>query len=478
MPTRKLPITIRDEIHGDIVFDHILSFVLDHKYFQRLRYIRQLGLAEYVFPCATHNRFQHSLGTAFLASEYYQSFLKTWLNSRFQFEKNYRTTEFFPEETFNLVTSVALHEPSREFWYHVTTLAGLLHDIGHGPWSHAFEVLRLEEDFSEVTSRIRGAIRKYFESVVSDAHPWQHEDISTAYVFRILEDLENTGLVEGAMKFFVPVATLVNRKLMQGAFKAQLERELDEVCRSRNLEGGAKFHRLLGPLISGPFDVDRIDYIQRDGRNCGVPMGGIEWRRIVGKLVPCLANHPNERNQPTDVVLISSIQNQHVLDDFIFSLFQMYTQIYLHPKIVALEENIRNVLRDKMTKKRLGVLTLEKHSQLTDERFREVLVKELGAPEIDDLLLRKRGSTFRVTTSPADQRIERELTAHSYRQVQTLDRPMMKDSVGVFLYSAFKDPSKPGSDEQLRLITWEEASPISKEFYSVNYSPKIWVLPE
>ena len=86
------------------------------------------------------------------------------------------------------------------------------------------------------------------------------------------------------------------------------------------IQGGVDLHRLLRPLISGPFDVDRMDYIQRDGRNCGVAIGGIEWRRIVTKVVPCLADYQNKWNEPRDVVLISNIKNQHVLDDFIFSL--------------------------------------------------------------------------------------------------------------------------------------------------------------
>ena len=97
-------------------------------------------------------------------------------------------------------------------------------------------------------------------------------------------------------------------------------------------------------MISGPFDVDRMDYIQRDGRNCGVSIGGIEWRRIVRKLIPCLAEHPGQNNKPRNVVLISNIKTQHVLDDFIFSLFQMYAQVYMHPKIVAIEETIRGAL--------------------------------------------------------------------------------------------------------------------------------------
>ena len=59
---KKKPLVLRDEIHGDMSFDPLVRCVVDHEGFQRLRYIKQLGLGEYVFPCATHTRFQHSLG--------------------------------------------------------------------------------------------------------------------------------------------------------------------------------------------------------------------------------------------------------------------------------------------------------------------------------------------------------------------------------------------------------------------------------
>src|ERR1019366_406172 len=103
-----------------------------------------------------------------------------------------------------------------------------------------------------------------------------------------------------------------------------LEAELGSIIEAFQIRGGQDFHRLLRPVISGPFDVDRMDYIQRDGRNCGVSISGIEWRRIVSKLMPCLADHASEKNEPREVVLVSNIKNQHVLDDFIFTLFQMY----------------------------------------------------------------------------------------------------------------------------------------------------------
>ena len=60
---------IRDEIHRDILVPAAHSSIIDTKEFQRLRSIQQLATCEYVFPAATHNRFAHSLGAYYLASE-------------------------------------------------------------------------------------------------------------------------------------------------------------------------------------------------------------------------------------------------------------------------------------------------------------------------------------------------------------------------------------------------------------------------
>src|SRR5579872_7523187 len=95
---------------SDPTFMNTLKRVMDTKVFQRLRRITQLGLASYVFPGATHTRFSHSLGAAFLARTVMLHLQET------------ESLDDIPTSTFNSVI-----------------LAALLHDIGHGPFSHSFE---------------------------------------------------------------------------------------------------------------------------------------------------------------------------------------------------------------------------------------------------------------------------------------------------------------------------------------------------
>lgn len=477
-PFKNKPLTLRDEIHGDMSFDGVLRFAIDHPSFQRLRSIKQLGLAEFVFPCATHTRFQHSLGASYLAVQYFETMVRGWTHSNFDFEGTIEKTRFLPQLTRSRLQEVGENPESYRFWRDAIGLAGLLHDVGHGPWSHTFEFLGLEQDFEAEIKPIEGTIGKYLRDLVKNKKPLMHEELSVLYVHQILRDLEESGAVPDALRFFVPVSALIHRKMGLGKFKTELEIEIEQTLKKRKLKGGVEVHRLLRPVISGPFDVDRIDYIQRDGRNCGVNIGGIEWRRIVSKLIPCLAEHRGAPNEPQDVVLISNVKNQHVLDDFIFSLFQMYAQVYLHPKIVGVEEVAKRLLKKMGTAKKRPVVTFEMHQSMTDERFRLLLKEQFGITEIESLLYRKPGAGVHVVSLPPNTGMEKNLKQSGYSLVDTLDRPMMKDSVGLFLFGSYQHRSGNKVKTEHLIQPWVKVSPIAHHFYLINYSPKIWLQSE
>ncbi len=471
------PLVIRDEIHGDISFEGIARDVIDHEDFQRLRSIKQLGLAEFVFPCATHTRFQHSLGAGYLAGQYFETMVKAWLTSPLEKDEKCGTSQLFINRTKKCFYEVATDSRSMDFWTDVSILSGLLHDVGHGPWSHTFEYLELDLDFSLITNKMEGCARFYFQELARTKQSLKHEDISIVYIFRILKDLEKDGTLENSDAYFLSVASLVNKKMTQGKFSASFRTELQAALKKQKIRGGIDIHQLIRPLISGPFDVDRIDYIQRDGRNSGVQIGGIEWRRIVTKVIPCLASHPNTDGEPEDVVLISNMKNQHVLDDFIFSLFQMYAQVYLHPKIVGIEEIARKELQKRVSSRQNPKITFEVHRCLTDEKFRAMLKHDFRATRIEGVLLRQKGLEFHVGRYPKDPVLEKELIKNGFKLVELSERPMMKDSLGVYLYSILKS-SKDLKSKRCYMKEWTTISELADRFFSIYYSPRVWVQRE
>lgn len=172
---------IQDAVHGYIKLNKDEKELVDTPQLQRLRRIRQLGLSSLVYPSATHTRFQHSLGVMHTAGKFAES--------------------------------LGLDEQRRK----ELRIAGLLHDTGHGPFSHASEV-------------------------VAEKHGMSHEELSC----RKIEELGDK-------------------------FEADTERVLKII--NGELE--------IGQVVAGEIDADRIDYLQRDAHGTGVEHGQIDAATIM-----------------------------------------------------------------------------------------------------------------------------------------------------------------------------------------------------
>ena len=180
---------INDPVYGFINIPSALLFdLISHPYFQRLRYIKQLGMTHLVYPGALHTRFHHALGAMHLMS----------LAIKVLRDKGHEVT--VEEEE-------------------AATIAILLHDIGHGPFSHALE-----------------------HSLVNGI---KHEDISMLIMQRL--NVEFDGRLSLAIKIFT----------------------------------GDYDKMFLHQLISGQLDLDRMDYLNRDSFFTGVSEGVISFDRII-----------------------------------------------------------------------------------------------------------------------------------------------------------------------------------------------------
>jgi len=185
--------TLKDPIHGNIHFPDDEIGILDSKEFQRLRNIKQLGLSYLVYPSATHTRFEHSVGAYFLAGK--------------------------------LAENIGFSKDDSQ----LIRLSALLHDIGHGPFSHSSE----------------HAILTRFDSKYS------HEK-NTA-------DILKKSAVAGHLKKIGFSST-----------------EISKVA----VEGKSKF----SDIISGEIDVDRMDYLVRDSYYTGAAYGVIDLDRLLDTL--------------------------------------------------------------------------------------------------------------------------------------------------------------------------------------------------
>ncbi|TIA83461.1 hypothetical protein E3P94_00852 [Wallemia ichthyophaga] len=195
---------INDPIHGYITLDTLCFTVIDSPQFQRLRYLKQLGSSYFVFPGATHNRFEHSIGTAFLANQ-----LVTLLQSRQPYlgidERDVRCV----------------------------TLAGLCHDLGHGPYSHVFDNTFIPATCPHLT--------------------WSHEVASEMMLESLFDGLrQRTDLdfPKDELEFI--------QDLIRGRPRPDNQRS----------EKNFLFH-IVANNESG-LDVDKFDYMARDTRNLGV----------------------------------------------------------------------------------------------------------------------------------------------------------------------------------------------------------------
>ncbi|MDQ6738182.1 MAG: HD domain-containing protein [Gemmatimonadota bacterium] len=243
---------IRDPIWNNIRVDTLALELVDTPVFQRLRYIRQLGLTYLVYPGATHTRFEHALGAYHLC-----------------------------RVAIGLLRERGIADVSEDECS-ITTIAALLHDVGHYPFSHALEEI--------------GATH--------------HEVIATT--------LLTTG----------PVSAILRQRMGENA-----PERIVSLIRGRS-------ESPLQGLVSGSLDLDKIEYLKRDAHMCGVSYGEIDVDRLINSMV--LVGDPVTGLQTVGV----AEKGLSALESLLFAKYQMYRNVYWHHAVRSATAMYKRLVED------------------------------------------------------------------------------------------------------------------------------------
>lgn len=265
-----LPQRIRDPLHDLIEFDagkfdHVLWQVINTGPFQRLRRIKQLGFSEYVFPGATHTRFAHSVGVFHTARRLMKIV-----------ERHLGSSHYDPDKA------------------HVALAAALVHDVGHGPFSHAFEEVGKKLDW------------KYVK---------KHELVSDALIrdSEITEKLKSIG-----SGFANDVADLI---------------------------GTEKPTSIYAAVVSSQFDADRLDYMRRDRMMTGTQHAGIDFEWLLANLeVGSVPTGVDESLVGDIETFVLGPKAVYAAEAYVLGLFQLYPTVYFHKTTRCFEKLFSQLL--------------------------------------------------------------------------------------------------------------------------------------
>ena len=254
---------IMDPIHGFINISEyeVIKQIVESRYFQRLRRLAQLGLTSSVYPNATHSRFAHCLGVLHVF--------------------------------FTLFDAIARKEPEgipeRDHKRKTGAVTALLHDVGHGPFSHASEDI-LDKDHGGFV----------------------HEDMTC----EIIQKTE--------------VTDILSRHGISPPLVCDLIRHTH-----------TKEWTLVSQLVSSQLDADRLDYLLRDSYFTGVVYGRIELYRIANTL----EIWRGDTNDPFNDTAVTSPKGIGAVENYVLGRHLMYGGVYFHKMSRGMESLLSGVFR-------------------------------------------------------------------------------------------------------------------------------------
>ena len=308
---------VRDPVHFTIPLSSEERAVIDHPLFQRLRRIKQTSFLYLVFPGATQDRLSHSIGAMHLAGVVFDQIVEEFIST------------YGPR---------AIQPTQKDYFRRLIRLAALLHDVGHGPFSHSLEGV------TNAGRPIHPVRKRFLEEGVIPDHwidpkrlnskkgwinePTSHEDFSVAIIAKMADE---RGLL-GGLEAQDIVALLTDWTVPTPEFA-----KMNKVGPS----GRWSLKAALKSMVSGELDVDRMDYLLRDSLYSGVPYGQYDREMIVGNIIW----RPNPES-PGELCIALKRKALHAFEDFLISRFHMFMQLYSHKTVISFDVVLENALAE------------------------------------------------------------------------------------------------------------------------------------
>ena len=292
-----------DIIHGYIKIDDDDKKFINNSWMKRLKRIKQLGVLDNVFPSASHSRFEHVLGVYHIAGLYI---------SKLE-ENNKRKRKIFTQKEKRCIK-----------------LAGLFHDLGHGPFSHVFDNIVLsnidavDNIYKDHENRSRLITERIFEGM--SANEFTGYDID--FIKDLIEPPDNMLYTDG------------NNIPHYNIKKAYL-------------------YQIINNRITS-IDVDKFDYLQRDSKHIGLDYT-FNYNRILNK----------SRVYENNIIYDSSLQNN--IFDLFYTRYRLHKDIYNHKKSKILEIMMADALKESNIYNFNEIITSGDFIELDDTIYNKIL---------------------------------------------------------------------------------------------------------
>lgn len=324
---------VNDTIHGSFIIDGARKELLSTPEFNKLSHIKQLGLAHLVFPGAHHTRFEHSLGVSFVGGL--------------------------------MSDSVGLSDHEKK----MVQVAGMLHDVGHGPYSHTLEHILHERGGMDHMSVTEGIITGEYD-ILRTGEESVFPDRKS--VPEILEDYDLNPK---------EIADLIRGPDAQGSERSLFWNKGEEFFSTDDYT--------MGHLVHGPVDCDQIDYLLRDAHFTGVRHGIIDHHR----LIHCLKKHAG------DVAIGEG--GLSALEGMLTARALMYSAVYFH-RVTRITEVMLSHAVERMPENSSDPLDMQK---MVDAEIWQLL-NEQGGFQQDILRRIKYRQLFKVAMTRRKQDLD------------------------------------------------------------------------